>query len=308
MASDNTRAWQVENPRWLIAVPRELLTVYHQIVGNEAVLLWLHLQCWGERSSVPDIDALVAQLQAQTGFHPEAITLALHRLEQYELVEMKDRVIKLRLPLSAEQFAIRFAAELAAGEEEQHEGEQFVADAVALQGEEDQVSTKNEPDGAFDLSLSSVAETLPLETNEPPAAKRTILDKEIFSSTEADLNAVLDLYHKRIGLMGPKQRDKLRYWVEESGMTAEVVAAAIDITARKAENPRIQYLEGVLRNWYNDGVRTFDEALQRYPEISGESPSGAASYEGLPNAGAYVEADSELIQKWKELYPNEHDS
>jgi DNA replication protein DnaD len=55
-------------------------------------------------------------------------------------------------------------------------------------------------------------------------------------------------------------------------MTAEVVAAAIDITARKADNPRIQYLEGVLRNWYNDGVRTFDEALKKYPEISGESP------------------------------------
>lgn len=91
-------------------------------------------------------------------------------------------------------------------------------------------------------------------------------------------------------------------------MTAEVVAAAIDITARKADNPRIQYLEGVLRNWYNDGVRTFDEALKRYPEISGESPSSSASYEGLPNAGAYVEADSELIRKWKELYPNEHNS
>lgn len=312
MTSENTRAWQVENPRWLIAVPRELLTVYHQVIGDEAVLLWLHLQCWGESRSVEDIDALVTELQAQTGFHPETITLALHRLKQYELVEMKERVIKLRLPLSADQFAIRFAAELAAAREEQYDQEQH-GEVTDVQRE---ASLDTSPVPVPDLSLAAVTETISVETEqveqldtgkgstiEPP-----VLDKEVFSSTEADMQAVLDLYHKRIGLMGPKQRDKLRFWVEESGMTAEVVAAAIDITARKAQNPRIQYLEGVLRNWYNDGVRTFDEALKKYPEISGESQSSRASYEGLPNAGAYVEADVELIERWKELYPNEHDS
>ena len=315
MVSDNARAWQVENHRWLIAVPRELLTVYHRIIGSEAVLLWLHLQCWGERSSVPDIDALVAQLEAQTGFHPEVITLALHRLEQYELVEMKDRVIKLCLPLSADQFAIRFAAELAAGREEQHteEQEQSLSESVG------EISTVGSGltadavlDGVLDLDLASAAGAAPVENaklvDEEPVKEPVVLDKAVFSSAEADLQAVLDLYHKRIGLMGPKQRDKLRFWVEESGMHAEVVAAAIDITARKAENPRIQYLEGVLRNWYNDGVRTFDEALKKYPEIAGEDRSSSASYEGVANAGAYTEADSELIRKWKELYPDEYNS
>lgn len=311
MASGNTRVWQVENPRWLIAVPRELLTVYHRIIGDEAVLLWLHLQCWGERSSVSDIDALVAELEAQTGFHPETITLALHRLEQYELVEMQDRVIKLCLPLSAEQFAIRFAAELAAGTEEQYPKEASTAEVTASLDKSPRDSKLTEPfvDLGVDLGIDSVAGPTPVkraEVTASSAADPIILDKDVFSSTEADFNAVLDLYHKRIGMMGPKQRDKLRFWVEESGMTAEVVAAAIDITARKAENPRIQYLEGVLRNWYNDGVRTFDQALKKYPEISGESQDASASYEGMPNAGAYSEADSALIEKWKELYPDEH--
>ena len=309
MAGDNTRAWQVENPRWLIAVPRELLTVYHRIIGDEAVLLWLHLQCWGERSSVSDINALVAELEAQTGFHPEVITLALHRLEQYELVEMQDRVIKLCLPLSAEQFAIRFADELAAGTEGQDEEEKSITEVTAPSNDIPLHPDPEVMEPFVDLSIDSTAGAAPVKTTEgaaSPVADPVILDKDIFSSTEADFHAVLDLYHKRIGMMGPKQRDKLRFWVEESGMTAEVVAAAIDITARKAENPRIQYLEGVLRNWYNDGVRTFEQALKKYPEISGESQDVAERYEGMPNAGAYSEADSALIEKWKELYPDEH--
>ncbi|NLJ86167.1 MAG: DnaD domain protein [Firmicutes bacterium] len=284
MASDNARAWQVESPRWLVAVPRELLTVYHRVVGSQAVLLWLHLQCWGEQSSVSDIEALVSQLEEQTGFPPEDIYLALHKLEQYELVEMKDRVIRLYLPLSQEQFALRFAPELAAG------------------------SFASEPD-AIDTSVSgnTSAPNTP-EASDLEEGSSGDLDKQVFSSPEADFEAVLDLYHKRIGLMGPKQRDILQFWVEESGMTAEVVAAAIDVTARKAENPRIQYLEGVLRNWFNDGVRTYADAIRKYPDLTGESQSPAKSYEGLPNAGAYSEVDSELVRKWKELYPDEYNS
>ncbi len=296
MANENSRAWRVENPRWVVSVPRELLTVYHRIIGSQAVLVWLHLQCWEEQSSVPDIDTLVAQLQAQTGFPPDAITLALHKLEQYELVEMQERIIKLCLPLSEEQFALRFARELRAEPGYQAFGE-------------------------VGLTLDTAVESVPLaaaaleETTAPPVVMAAgnmdatiTLNKEVFSSPEADLQAVLDLYHKRIGLMGPKQRDILRFWVEESGMSAEVVAAAIDVTARKAENPRIPYLVGVLRNWFNDGVRTYAEAVKKYPEITGEDQTPAKSYEGLPNAGAYSEVDSDLVRKWKELYPDEYNS
>ncbi|NLY51338.1 MAG: DnaD domain protein [Firmicutes bacterium] len=307
MASDNTRAWRIENPWWLIAVPRELLTVYHRVIGNEAVLLWLHLQCFGENNLMSDIDALVAELHARTGFSPETVMLALHQLEQYELVEMKDRVIKVCPPLTAEEFAVRFADELAVGlADEQSISEGPVQETLEAAEERDSVPADDAFSETLDLDLSDAAG--PAAEESGASEEQAILDKEVFSSPEADFQAVLDLYHKRIGMMGPKQRDKLRFWVEESGMSAEVVAAAIDITARKAENPRIQYLEGVLRNWYNDGVRTFEEALKKYPEIAGESSSASASYEGAPNAGAYTEADQELIQKWKELYPDEYSS
>ena len=306
MASDNTRAWRIENPWWLIAVPRELLTVYHRVIGNEAVLLWLHLQCFGDSTMLWDIDALVAELNARTGFSPETVMLALHRLEQYELVEMKDRVIRVRPPLTAEQFAARFAGELAAGfDEAQTFGEGFTKGDLKAQAPEGPA-----PAAADALAAASnldLSDTAGPESADPAGAEHESI-KDAFSSPEADFQAVLDLYHKRIGMMGPKQRDKLRFWVEEAGMSAEVVAAAIDLTARKAEKPRIQYLEGVLRNWYNDGVRTLEEALKRYPEIAGESGGASAGYEGAPNAGAYAEADRELIQKWKELYPDEYSS
>jgi DnaD/phage-associated family protein len=307
MASDNTRAWRIENPWWLIAVPRELLTVYHRVIGNEAVLLWLHLQCFGENNLLSDIDALVAELHARTGFSPETVMLALHQLEQYELVEMKERVIRVCQPLTAEQFAVRFADELAVGfDEEQIMDEGPAHGTLEADEEKDGVPAADAIPGTLDLDLSDAAGPV---IEEPQGhEEQAILDKEVFSSPEADFQAVLDLYHKRIGMMGPKQRDKLRFWVEESGMSAEVVAAAIDITARQAENPRIQYVEGILRNWYNDGVRTFEEALKRYPEIAGESSGASEGYEGAPNAGAYTEADQDLIKKWKELYPDEYSS
>ncbi|NLA58104.1 MAG: hypothetical protein GX855_04265, partial [Firmicutes bacterium] len=215
MASDNAKAWRIENPWWLIAVPRELLTVYHRIIGNEAVLLWLHLQCFGENNLLPDIDALVAELNARTGFSPETVMLALHKLEQYELVEMKDRVIKVRPPLTAEQFAVRFAEELAVSfDQGQITDEGLLHGTSEISAEKDDATTQAFS-GSMDLDLSDAVG--PVE-EELPRSEQAILYKEAFSSPEADFQAVLDLYHKRIGMMGPKQRDKLRFWVEESGM------------------------------------------------------------------------------------------
>ncbi|NLK08552.1 MAG: DnaD domain protein [Firmicutes bacterium] len=286
MVNESPRAWRVDSPRWMISVPRELLTVYHKVIGCEAVLVWLHLQCWGDAKEAPNLDTLISELQTQTGFQPDTITLALHKLEQFELVRMDERVIRLRLPLSEEQFSLRFAS--------------------ALKSESPQEAME-----AADFTLDDVVETVsaaPAANAVPNSEDNAPLNEDIFASPEADLEAVLDLYHKRIGLMGPKQRDILRYWVEESGMSAEVVAAAIDITARQAENPRVPYLVGVLRNWYNDGVRTYDDAVKKYPEITGTKAPSKRVYEGLPNAGAYVEGDSELVRKWKELYPDEYNS
>lgn len=156
----------------------------------------------------------------------------------------------------------------------------------------------------------SAGAPLPHEIAEREAAAQ--VEEESFRS---DLEALVDIYHQKIGLMGPMQFEKLRFWVEERGMAAEVVAAAIDETARNADRPRMQYLEGILRNWYNDGIRSYADLVAKadwvaqMAEKEGQSKTirTQQGYEGVANAQAYRPVESELIRRWKELYPDECD-
>lgn len=140
------------------------------------------------------------------------------------------------------------------------------------------------------------------------AAKDESLDESLPEEIKNDdLQAVLSIYHKKVGLLGPVQYEKLRSWVEEKGMSADVVALAIHEMARSAPTPRIQYLEGILRNWYNDGVRTMGDMIKRkkLTRAAGKGKAAGESYEGCPNAGAYKTVQPDLIERWKELYPDE---
>lgn len=124
-----------------------------------------------------------------------------------------------------------------------------------------------------------------------------------------DFKAVVQIYHKRIGMIGPTQYEKLRFWVEEQGMEGAVVALAIEETVQSAEVPRISYLEGILRNWYNDGIRTLAD-LQEKRRASKVLSGGASErngHEGMPNAAAYQSVSEEMVNRWKELYPDEYD-
>ncbi|MGI6558902.1 MAG: DnaD domain-containing protein [Limnochordia bacterium] len=138
------------------------------------------------------------------------------------------------------------------------------------------------------------------------AAKDEPIDEPLPAKND-DLQAVLSIYHKKVGLLGPVQYEKLRAWVEEKGMGADVVALAIHEMARSAPTPRIQYLEGILRNWYNDGVRTMADMIKRKKSTraAGEGKAAGESYEGCPNAGAYKAVQPNLVERWKELYPDE---
>ncbi len=134
------------------------------------------------------------------------------------------------------------------------------------------------------------------------------------TSASTDLDAVVQIYHKRIGLIGPAQYEKLRFWVEEQKMDAEVVALAIEETVASAKNPRINYLEGILRNWYNAGIRTLSDLMQDkrhaqalIPKDERDRRDDPGRYEGSANAAAYQHVDPGLVQRWKELYPDEYD-
>jgi DnaD/phage-associated family protein len=152
------------------------------------------------------------------------------------------------------------------------------------------------------------AETTPVRATEIKAVPKA--GRKAEDSRSADVEAVVQYYHNKIGLMGPSQFEILRFWVEDMGMDGEVVALAIEETVKSAKNPRIQYLEGVLRNWHNDEIRTLQDLLKHKKAskvLSGNEEEAPASMEGVPNASAYQRVDPALVKKWKELYPDEYD-
>lgn len=134
------------------------------------------------------------------------------------------------------------------------------------------------------------------------------------ASASTDLDAVVQIYHKRIGMIGPAQYEKLRFWVEEQKMDAEVVALAVEETVASAKNPRINYLEGILRNWYNAGIRTLSDLMQDkrhsqalIPKDERTRREPSPRHEGSANASAYQSVNPDLVERWKELYPDEYD-
>ena len=98
--------------------------------------------------------------------------------------------------------------------------------------------------------------------------------------------------------------------MEHKKMSADVIALAIEETALSAQSPRFEYLEGILRNWSNQGVRTVDHLIKKKIKVralAGMQPEETVNetYEGWPNATAYNIVDEDRLKIWKELYPDD---
>lgn len=159
------------------------------------------------------------------------------------------------------------------------------------------------------------------------------LEARLSRQAPDSLGVLFDFYQKQVGLMGPVQEEKLRHWVVEQGMDIEVVVAAI-VEMMKTSSRRIEYLEGILRNWYNEGIRNLDDLTaqrKRWTEEQGKrskkrpkegkkTPGFMKSlpgetqavtkegYEGVANAGAYRRVDPEAVKRWKEMFKDEYSS
>ncbi len=87
-------------------------------------------------------------------------------------------------------------------------------------------------------------------------------------SVNLTMQQVFDEYHRVIGLMSPSHYDKLNQWLEKGMEPALLAQAILSVEAehqkriRESEPGahqirRMSYVEGILRNWYNDGLRTY---------------------------------------------------
>lgn len=315
-----------------LTVPGEIFACYQPLIGGFATLVWLNLRFAaqaGEGFSPQDL----AQSGMEAG--PRQFHAALEKLRSYELVDVAengDWIVHDPLPQWA--FAERFGAVAASDAKAQDSAAQKLENPVevaaaapasdggspgqppAKDGPRDRAAAKDEK-----LSLGAT------KTQEKPVMRSPLSRRRASSGMlklveppgeeetpeNPDMQAVMQIYHKKIGMIGPTQYEKLRFWVEEQGMEGAVVALAIEETVRSAEVPRISYLEGILRNWYNDGIRSLadlHEHKRASRVLSGEGSSGRQgrkTLEGTPNASAYTSVSAELIAKWKELYPDEYD-
>lgn len=95
-----------------------------------------------------------------------------------------------------------------------------------------------------------------------PARDEAPEEDESVGLSVSGIDQVNQHYHKHIGMMGPSQESKLRFWLNEQGMHADVICYAID-EAVNANKRRMSYVEGILRNLFNDGIRTLNDIKER---------------------------------------------
>lgn len=298
-----------------LSVPGELFELYQPLIGSDAVMAWLNLR-WLIHTG-DDMSDIESVLRYRFGMTHQGISAALQRLMEFELLELdQDNGYIVHEPLSADAFFHRFGDGQPVVEQPALPNLE-TSQAAATQSASAQTMPSPGQSGTPKDEKSAPEPSQPepgfVETAPPAAPAQSAGGSSDDRDSDAkDLKAVVEIYHKRIGMLGPSQFEKLRFWVEEQGMEAEVVALAIEETVTSAENPRINYLEGILRNWYNSGIRTLtdlmaNEYASKVLHPRSQRQEKGSGHEGAPNATAYQTVSLDIVDRWKELYPDEYD-
>ena len=267
MARRRVRIESTSVGRRYLPVAEELLDLYAPRVGWQGVAAWLVLRLAADRGDAVGDEDPASFVARRLGMTPLEAAEALRRLTLYRLVE------------ETADHAVRVLEPLSAAEFAKAFGE----------------GPSPEP-----AQETAAGEAEPAATSERGGAEPS-------GAMPTDLRGVLEWYHRRIGLISDSQAERLQEWITQRGMTTDVVALAIEQAARSAEYASFSYLEGILRNWYNQGVRTWADVLRR-PHLatvlgaSRPAERSDAPMTGVPNADAYRPVDPERVRRIKELY------
>ncbi len=113
---------------------------------------------------------------------------------------------------------------------------------------------------------------------------------------QAQFEWLVNFWSHRVGAADPDIMRKLLFWMEQKGMSHEVIAVAIEEMCTNAQRPTLAYLDGVLRNWYQEGIREYQDLTER-PHLAKVLPANTQEQRIHPDAE----------RKWKELFPDEFD-
>lgn len=266
MTADVVQLAPAGRPRqWPVLIPRTLFTRYQPVLGSQATLMWINLYEMAEGGVTTEFGSVPSALSSRMGMGPEETEKAAGALEKAGLLRR-----------TGSRWMVLWPAE------DERDG---LEAPVAPVGE--------------------VEDTPPMEDGQPTGTEQPEAGETAgWNSDEAAMQAVVQFYHQRIGMLGPSQFEKLRFWVEEQGMSSDVVALAIEETVQSAPTPRLAYVEGVLRNWYNAGVRNLADLQKSKRARSQEVPP---TTEGAPNAAAFEAVDREAVRQFREMYADEYD-
>lgn len=132
---------------------------------------------------------------------------------------------------------------------------------------------------------------IPEGKKEPAFNPTQILDQD-----QRGFEWLINFWSNKVGTPTPEEMKKLLFWVEKKNVSHEVVAVAIEEMCATITNPNFGYLEGVLRNWVNEGVYNYQQLIDK-PYLTRHL------HQSRP-----VSIHPEAERKWKEIFPDEFDS
>lgn len=128
------------------------------------------------------------------------------------------------------------------------------------------------------------------------AASSGTMVESVLDPSQRGFEWLIDFWSNRVAPPTQEEMKSLLFWVEKKRVSPEVIAVAVEEMSASIKNPHFAYLEGVLRNWVNEGVFTYAQLLEK-PYLTKVLPQGQ-------QPTIHPEAE----RKWKELFPDEFDS
>lgn len=121
-----------------------------------------------------------------------------------------------------------------------------------------------------------------------PVRGAAVLDDE-----QAGFEWLVNFWTHKVEAPTAEDMQRLYHWTDERGMSPELVAAAIEEMCSSVSRPNIGYLEGILRNWLEEGVMSYADLTSK-PYLSKVLPQ-------KQREGVHPDAE----RKWKEFFPDE---